>query len=119
MKIIKNVVKGFVSKKIITVSSLVSVALLLGVVIAILFFSSSHRESTESIPQNKMNDTKNNAKNAMFQNQMNNPAVNKNVSSTSVSIAKSAAVLAAQCAVCKSIIKSGAPSSCMKELKCK
>ena len=116
MKIIKNVVNGFVSKKIITVSSLVIVALLLGIGIVIIFFNSSHRGPIEGIQQNKMNDTKNNA---MFQNQMNNPAVNKNVSSTSVSIAKSAAVLAAQCAVCKSIIKSGAPSSCMKELKCK
>lgn len=119
MKIIKNVVNGFVSKKIIIVSALVTVVLLLGVGMAILFFNSSHRESTEGVQQNKMNDIKNNAKNAMFQNQMNNPSVNKNVSSTSVSIAKSAAALAAQCEICKSIIKSGAPSSCMKELKCK
>ena len=119
MKIIKNFLRGFINKKI-AIAISVSVVIIIITVVGVRFLSNDSKSTPAKVLEQKMIlDSKNNAQNAALQNQMNNPSMGKNINLSGTTTVKSAAMLEQQCVICRSIIKSGTPSSCMKELKCK
>lgn len=114
MKATKNFLKGFFNKKILAVIFIIITIVVLLYTVKRVFFSS--QKSSGLSGQNQKYEAID---------QMNNPKQINGQIQTNTNNQKSAASIVVekarheeQCAICRSIIKSGAASPCMKALKC-
>jgi flagellar basal body-associated protein FliL len=97
---------GFINKKVVISIFAVIVIALAGYGIAKVVFYLRNGSGT-TVQQNQVNSNPTNA------------AIPTNNTNTPAKAVVNPATLAQQCAICKSMIKAGAKSSCMTDLKCK
>ena len=102
-KVTKSFLSGFINKKVVLIIFAIIVVILVGYGSARVFFNLRNSSKTQE-----------------QQNQATGTSTNKMINSTAdKSMLVKPATIEQQCVICKSMIKAGAKSSCMVNLKCK